>query len=794
MCLYPEKTGILLSGVMILKKKIMIAATVAVIAAGLLMVWLLDIPNWKKLDTQLMEHLQNASIVYDKDGNEAFSLYGSQRRRLVSVDMLPVYVPQAFVAAEDQRFYAHHGIDLRRIFGAALANLRSGELAEGASTITQQLIKLTHLSPEKTYRRKVQEIRLALEAERIYTKEEILSMYMNVIYFGKGAYGIEVAAQTYFNKSADRLTLAEAALLAGVIKSPNRYSPATSMELALRRRDYVLEQMVKCGYIDETIAVQAKNEPVQLAETADGQISGWYRDAVIAEAKEILKIPTEDVLGGGYRIHTALDMAMQKASDTCVNDAEAFPADDVQCALIAVDVHTGGIRALCGGRKDDVRMALNRATEARRQPGSVIKPISVYAAAIDAGGALPSDFLDDTRRVFADGYMPRNAKDRYYGLVTMRTALSKSLNVATVSLADEIGIASARNYARRFGLPVENDDASLAFALGSMTYGVTPAEVSAAYASLANGGLAVEPHLITRIEDSSGNVIFEREFREERIVSVDTAYMITDMLQTAVSEGSAQALNGAASAVAAKTGTVSAENGTRDIWTVAYTPQISLCVWMGYDSAADGVMPESASGSGYPARMVARWLSEAKLPDETFRLPEALEYVMLDRVLLEEEQQTLQAGPNTPSAEQVREIFPKSVLPLPVSERYQTPIADIDASLETNPLGYPVIRIRVLQDNMEYLILRQQNGSFRQIAALSGTPGEVLAHTDSDLSLFSDAEYRIVVRQRGLYDQGTLLAEISEKRLTFEPLMGMASEQTDSNRPIPTMGPALFRP
>ena len=767
-----------------MKRKLSIISIAAASVLVLTGVWLLDIPNWKTLDPNLLEHLQSASVVYDRHGNEAFPLYGAQKRRTVSIDELPEYVPLAFVAAEDKRFYEHGGIDLRRIAGAALNNLRSGTLGEGASTITQQLIKLTHLSSDKTFRRKIAEARLAIQAEHTYSKDQILEMYLNTIYFGNGAYGIDMAAETYFGKRAADLNIPEAATLAGIIKSPNSYSPRNSPEKALQRREYVLNEMLECGYIAPAEHTSACSEPLLLTKGSDEGVSSWYRDAVIREAAELLSTDTQSILGGGYRIDTALDMDMQRAADACMGDESAFPTGGTEGAFIAVDPSDGGVLAVCGGRSDDTRMALNRALDSRRQPGSVIKPISTYAAAIDAMNWLPSDTLDDTQRVFTGGYMPRNANDSYHGTVTLRTALSKSLNVATVSLAEQVGVASMRNYARRFGIPVENDDASLAFALGSMTYGVTPAEVAGAYAALANGGTTVDIHLITRITDRNGNILYEWNAPRQRAVSSATAAMITDMLCTAATDGSAHALRSAGIPVAAKTGTVSVEDGTRDIWTVAYTPDVCVSVWMGYDSSEEGVMPESASGSGYPAKLAAAWLAEVKdqLTCREFSIPDTLQKVALDKISLEEDHAVLLAGEHTPQSEQIIEIFPVSHVPTQISRRYETPRSVTTATLSTNGLGQPVIRFTAAQNGMEYLILRHQNGRIDCVTILSGEAGEQLQCTDEGASLLSEADYQIVTRQRSLYGKGTLLTEEDGTLLHFQPLMTRLTNPSEAPR------------
>ena len=784
-----------------MKRNIWIGIGVAALALLLAGIWALDIPHWKKLDTQLLTHLQSASVVYDRDGKEAFSLYGTQKRRLVSLDELPEYVSQAFVAAEDQRFYQHHGVDIRRIFGAALNNLRAGSLREGASTITQQLIKLTHLSSEKTFSRKLQEAWLALQAERVYNKEEILEMYVNVVYFGNGAYGIDMAAETYFGKRASELSLSEAALLAGIIKSPNSYAPNVAMEKAINRRDYVLASMEKSGFITADAAEAARGESIRLAEAPAKNLSGWYRDLVIREAADALQLSTGEVLGGGYRIYTALDPQMQLQADQCMADDGSFPAEGVQGALIAVDTGDGGIRAVSGGRSDEARMGLNRATDSLRQPGSAIKPISVYAAAIDSGGWLPSDFVDDTQRVFAGGYMPRNAGDHYYGEVTLRTALSKSLNVATVSLANQLGVPAIRNYARRFGLDVERDDASLSFSLGSMTYGTSPATLAAAYAALANGGTSVQPHAIERILDASGNEVYCFEANGQRAVSAETAALLTDMLVTAATEGTARALSEVGIPVAGKTGTVSQGSGTRDLWTIAYTPDVSVAVWMGYDSTANGTMPEAASGSQYPAKLAARWLSGVKtrLSAQSFELPATLARVELDRVSLEEDHQALLATEYTPADERTVELFYADRQPVQMSARYEAPIAVRDARLSTNAAGQPVIKFLAMQRDMEYLIMRTQDGRTQCIATLTGEPGDTLSCIDGDVSLLTDAEYRIVTRQGGLYEKGTLLTEEAAV-LRFEPLAGQLlslpgqSQEAGNEAPIEDAEEPLFAP
>ena len=345
----------------------------------------------------------------------------------------------------------------------------------------------------------------------------------------------------------DMYSISEAALLAGIIKAPSNYAPHVNLEKSVQRRDYVLRSMADCGYITDSQADRAARETVQLAANIDDGGSGWFMDAALEEAAEALSLTMDELLSGGYRIETQYDSEFQRAADALFDDPDRFPdsaADGtpVQAALVAMDPSSGAVRALVGGRSYDVRLGLNRATGIRRSPGSAIKPVSTYAAAIDRYGLSPTSMVEDTPRDFGNGYSPGNAGGNTYGTVTLREALSRSLNVATVDLADLVGVSAVRGYAERFGLTLSPRDASLSLALGSMTDGVSPAELCAAYAALANGGTRVKAHLVSRIVDAEGAAVYEFKAPDSRAVRDSTAYMLTDMLETAASQGSARAM------------------------------------------------------------------------------------------------------------------------------------------------------------------------------------------------------------------------------------------------------------
>ena len=598
-----------------MKKKVLAGIGAALLIALAAFIWRLDLPHWQKLDLSKITDMPGTTTVFASNDESVGALHGGENRVWVPISRIPENVQNAFIAAEDLRFYRHHGVDLYRLFGALWQDIRTLSYAQGASTITQQLIKLTHLTQTKTLSRKAQEIVLALRLERQMDKRQILEAYLNAVYFGHGAYGVEAAANVYFDKTSDELTLAEGALLAGIIKSPSNYAPHLHPDKSIARRNAILDTMMENGFITMSQRNDARGEALRLAMNDDDTRFAWYMDAVLSEAEEALGLSADEVISGGYRVHTGLDTAMQGAAEALFADGGNFPdgAEDgtpVQAALVALNADSGEISAVVGGRSYDIRRGLNRATQMRRQPGSAFKPVSTYAAAVDAFGYVPSSIVDDTPRTFAGGYTPGNAGGASYGRVTLRQALSRSLNIATVALADEIGTPALRNYAQRFGLPLAPEDANLSLALGSLTYGVSPAQLGAAYCALANGGEAVRPHVIRYIEDSDGKRVYEAGEEARQAVSPETAYMLTDMLKTAASTGSAKALSASGMPVAGKTGTVAqSEGGTRDIWTVAYTPQLAVSVWMGYDSPdSEHHLPADQGGSGYPARLCAAFL------------------------------------------------------------------------------------------------------------------------------------------------------------------------------------------
>lgn len=744
------------------KKKIIVPGIFAFFVFAL--IYALDFPSWQKLDIEKITNAGAASILYDKDGNELGAVGKSSSARFVEKEKIPEHVKNAFIACEDQRFYSHPGIDIRRIFGAMLRNIGSASYEQGGSTITQQLVKLTHLTQEKKISRKANEAFLAIALERKLSKDEILTAYLNTVYFGSGAYGIENASRVYFGKNTDELTLSQAATLAGVIKAPSVYSPNADIGKATQRRNYVLLRMYEAGYILEDEMKKAQSEEIRIAEYSGNEEYGWYRDLVMKEAEEKLNLTADEILTGGFRIYTCLDAERQKRIERIFENESLFPKDasngtKAQSAFIAMDSETGGILSCVGGREYEVKRGFNRATDARRQPGSALKPLSVYAAAVDGLGMMPTSIVDDTCRTFDGGYTPRNAGDSYHGLVTIREALSRSLNVASVSLMEFTGIERTIDYLKRFGITLEKSDIGLSLALGSMTNGVTPMELTAGYCALSNGGKTVNAHAIEKIIDRNGKTAYEFTPANKRAITTESAYILTSMLRDAATEGSARALKSAPCPVAAKTGTVSVdESKNRDAWTAAYTSDIAACIWMGFDETTEEMHLLSSESGSFASGLMAEFMKEETGGE--FIKPETIVERPIDRHALENLKRVWLAPQNAPQSLTKTEIFLKGHEPDILSPSFQTPKTP-DAPEIHEDGDEIVIRFLIADEAYEYLVFSEVNGQKELIASLTSTTGEsieIRTPRNGDTTV-----YTLACRNRIMHEAGiTLISRESE--------------------------------
>lgn len=526
-----------------------------------------------------------SSQIFDANGKLITTIHSVENRLPVSINKIPKNLQNAFIAAEDVRFYQHSGIDPRGILRAIWSNMTDRGISEGGSTITQQLARNALLSQDQTIKRKIQEAFLSLQIERQYSKNEILEMYMNQIYFGQGAYGVQTAAQVYFGKNVEDLNLAECAIIAGIPKSPNYYSPSSNLKAAKERQAVVLDQMVKYGYIDAASAAKARNTEIKIANrpaTTTPTVASYFIDYVTQQL--IDKYGADAVYKDGLKVYTSLDLDMQKAAERAMEQLPTRRTENgikqPQGALVAIDPHTGQIKAMVGGRGND---QFNRAVLAERQPGSAFKPF-VYLAAVESG-YTPASIIEDSPVSFGR-WSPVNYDRSFHGPVTMRSALEQSLNVVTVKLAQQVGIDKTLYYAQQMGISTlvlngDTNDRNLAMSLGGLTRGVTPLEIASAYGVLANNGVRVEPTAIVKVVDRNGKVIEEHVSKEKVVVNERSAYLLTDMLKGVIANGTGGAAYFGRPA-AGKTGTTS---DYKDAWFVGYTPDLSAAVWLGYDNS-----------------------------------------------------------------------------------------------------------------------------------------------------------------------------------------------------------------
>lgn len=563
-----------------------------------------------------------SSQIYDVHGNLITTVHATENRLPVKLSQVPKDLQNAFIATEDNRFYSHHGVDPIGIMRAIWVNIAHDGVAEGGSTITQQLARNAFLTQDRTLKRKIMEAMLAIRIEQYYTKQEILEMYLNQIYFGQGAYGVQAAAHVYFGKNVQDLDLAQSAMLAGLPQSPNYYSPLTNYKAGKARQAVVLGQMVKYDYIDQATADKAKDEDLGLREKSEAAHSdnnaSYFIDYVISEIAE--KYGDDAVYKDGLKIYTTIDMKAQDAAVQAMHNLPNFYTDDKgltqpQGALIAINPHNGYIVAMVGGRGDD---SFNRAVLAERQPGSAFKPF-VYLAAIQ-DGMTPGIVMDDKKIEF-NGWSPKNYEGTYSGQMTLRYALQHSVNTIAVQLADAVGMRKVLNLASSLGITTLDDskDNNLAAALGGLTNGVKPIDMAVAYGTLANGGVKVKPVAITKIVDRNGQVVEENSTEEQRVVDPKYAYVITNMLESVMSGGT----GGGASIgrpAAGKTGTT---DESKDAWFVGYTPDLVAAVWMGDDYGIETL--DGITGGTVPAVIWRDFMSQAlnamEIPASDFTVP-----------------------------------------------------------------------------------------------------------------------------------------------------------------------------
>ena len=575
--------------------------------------------------TTNVKDLQNAlkatTIIYDKNGDQAGSLTG-QKGTYVELDAISENLQNAVVATEDRSFYKNSGINYGRFFLAILTLGRSG----GGSTITQQLAKNAYLSQDQTVERKAKEFFLALEINKKYSKKEILTMYLNNAYFGNGVWGIEDASKKYFGVSASQLSLDQSAVLAGMLKGPEIYNPLYSVENATNRRNTVLQNMVAAGYIDQKTADQSAAVDIhgQLVDAYEGKSEDYrypsYFDAVINEAVNEYGLTEEDIVKNGYRIYTELDQNYQASMQVIYDNTALFPvAEDgtrAESGSVALDPKTGGVRALVGRVGSDQNPGFrtyNYATQAARSPGSTIKPLVVYSPAVAEGWSTNKE-LDNSTTQYGSYEVNNYAGIQSSPTVPMYQALAESLNLPAVATANELGLDTVFEYGKKFGLNMDKVDKSLAVALGA---GVTtnPMQMAQAYGTFANGGVMNDAHLITKIENASGQVVKSHSQKSTRVLSGSTTDKMTNMMLGTFSNGTGVNAAPYGYTMAGKTGTTETsfnKDLSGDQWVIGYTPDVVISQWLGFPTTDEGhYLTDSSAGT---ASEIFRNVASSVLP------------------------------------------------------------------------------------------------------------------------------------------------------------------------------------
>ncbi|MDF2902808.1 MAG: rane carboxypeptidase [Bacillus sp. (in: firmicutes)] len=677
------------------------------------------------------------SEIYDKDGNPVTEV-GSVNRDYVDYEDIPKEVEDAFLATEDVRFYKHHGVDVIRLGGAVIANFTRGFGSEGASTITQQVVKNSFLTPQKTITRKVQEAWLAVQLERKYTKHEIFEMYVNKIWMSENSHGVKTAAKIYFDKDLKDLKLYEVALLAGMPQSPENYNPFRHPDLAEKRRNIVLSLMHQHGFISKEEMEQAKAVPVEstlVPVEKRNKNKNPYDSFVDRVIDEVEKKYGKDlnIFSDGLKIYTTLDPNAQKYVENMLNsnDIVKFPDDEFQAGITLLDTKTGEIRAIGGGRNSKVQRGFNFATDTRRQPGSTIKPVLDYGPAIEYlkwGTYYP---LEDVPYKYSDGTPVNNWNNTYLGTMSMRVALGMSRNIPAIQTLQKVGLNKARTFAEGLGIPLPNIYES--YAIGGLDPGVSPTQMAGAYSAFGNNGIYTEPYAVKEIELRDGTKI--KTAPESKVVMKDyTAFMITDMLKSVVRDsygtGKLAAVPGLQ--VAGKTGTTNYDKDYRtahgipstavpDAWFAGYTTNYTAAIWTGYKEQKNYIPAgdDQKIAQKLFKNLMTYVSKDIKTPD--FTVPKTVQKVAIEKGT------TQLASDYTPKDNIIYEYAVKGSEPKEVSKKYNklSNPGSLDAKYDqaSNQIlltwDYPQNEIQGVQ----YEVSVSLNGGAEQILSTTANKG-----------------------------------------------------------------------
>lgn len=602
--------------------------------------------------------------IYDYEGNIAnFSNTSS----VIKFEDLNKNTINAFISIEDKNFYKHNGFNYKRMAKAALTNFKSKSFKEGASTISQQLVKNTLLTSEKTVNRKLKEIALTKKLEKQFSKNEILEIYLNTIYFGNNNFGIENASLNYFNKHANMLSLNESAALASIIKSPSYYSSPENLEALNTRKNLVLSSMLKDKMISNVEYESALGEKIKLNYQTNLKSSISYQNGVLLEAADKLGISTKQLYGGKYKIYTYFNPSLQ-------NEANEILSNNVnskyESNCVVIDNETNGITTLSS--------TLSNASSLKRQAGSVMKPVLVYAPAIEMNKVyLETPILDE--KTSFDGYIPQNADGKFHGYVSVNYAIEKSLNIPAVKTLEYIGINNAKEISSRMGIDFANEE-NLSMALGSSKNGHSIIDIAGAYSTFSNNGRFEKPHFIKEIRDSENNVIYQHKNNQKQVIREDTAYLMTKSLKNVAKQGTAKKLSDLNFDIFSKTGTVGAgEFGQNsDAYNVTSTNKHTIAVWVGSkNNNLENLLPKEINGSNTPTscvKRVAEYLYKDNKPGN-FAKPSSIKEVEIDLIDLQENNKITLASSLTPDRYKKTIEISANNIPKEKSINFETPTA-----------------------------------------------------------------------------------------------------------------------
>lgn len=703
-----------------LKKALLLILSIFLLIIAIALAAFFTIYFSVSLDASAYENEIPSLKIYYDDGVETVDL-SVMSKKYVAYDDLSPYLIDAFVAVEDKRFFSHNGVDYKRLIGATVNNLKAGGIKEGGSTITQQLIKNTELDSQKTFSRKIKEMRLAHQLEKEFDKKEILEKYLNTIYFSNGIYGIANATERIFGKTPSEISLSEAAILAGLVKNPQKYSPLNSVENAESRRNIVLKLMLEQNKIDESEYDSAIAEKIavsnEIPET-NGELS--YLNEVLRECAERLGVSEKELMKSNVSIYTYFDKELQSYANKIIADNELPTCNNGKTAeygALIADNANGGIKAVLNSSGTSL-------SEIRKQPGSAIKPFLSYLPAAEFGGYAPSTPVSDIKRTFGS-YEPENYKKIYKGEVLLRDAVASSSNSVALELADKVGLERCKEVATDFGLVFDAEDGTLPIVLGGLHRGVTLSEISEAYMTLANFGQTTVPHYIKSVKNGD-KTLFSDNFDRRQITSVsrESAFLVTEMLKNTVKNGTASKLSSILGDVAAKTGTVGANGGNSNAICAAYTPKYTVVSsFYSLDNKNENLLSERITGGTYPAEICAHLLRKTVVSPSYFEVPEDIVELEIDSSSLKDDRILLLANEDIPQTFRQREVFNSKYAPTEYSERGIIPeVSDLNFSTEN---GYPHIRFSA-NDAIRYKLYRKSSdGAYQFLQEISNTDGLV---------------------------------------------------------------------